>query len=284
MKKNFDLTNWILFSERRNSQNYVSKDKKLLAKIFTDFSQKLLNEVQNEKEIISNAIEIGINTPNIYDIVELDDGRYGLIYEYIEDKKSLSRIISENPENTEIHIKKFAEMGKNFHSIKTNKNKFESMEERIIKNIKEQNVLNDSQKLIALNYLESMEKLDYCIHGDFQPSNFIISNGKEYVIDLGGISYGNPLLDVGFFYFFTNFLPYTITKSVFKCDEKYVKSFWNYFLKYYFEDKTKEYIDYINKEIKKIAMVSFMSIFSIVIPGDELNQIYKNSFNKVFYE
>ena len=105
MKSNFDLTGWKCFSERRNSASYMSPDKKWMAKFFTEATASIEDELVNEMEVTRKAISIGIKTPKVDDICELSNGKKGIIYEYIEGKRSIARAISEEPDKLDEYIK-----------------------------------------------------------------------------------------------------------------------------------------------------------------------------------
>ena len=94
MIKNFDLSTWTQFSNRKNSQSYVSADKKWMVKFPTEMSERDDGGMEKEKEFTIRALEVGIKTPKVGDVVELPDGRRGLIYEMIENKSSIARAIA----------------------------------------------------------------------------------------------------------------------------------------------------------------------------------------------
>ena len=54
-----------------------------------------------------------------------------------------------------------------------------------------------------------------CLHGDFHPGNLISGEGGEYWIDLGGFSYGDPLLDISTLYMTAHYTPAGALKSIF---------------------------------------------------------------------
>ena len=116
MIKNFDLTNWTCFSNRRNSKSYMSPDKKWMVKFGTEFAESTLEKLESEMEISKKAIEIGVKTPKVDDIVELPNGELGLIYEFIEGKKSIARACGEDLDNIDYYMKRFAHISKDLHS------------------------------------------------------------------------------------------------------------------------------------------------------------------------
>ena len=107
MIKDFDLKGWTCFSERRNSRSYMSADGKWMVKFGTEFAPVTLDSLEKEMAVTKKAVEIGVKTPNVKDIVQLPSGELGLIYEYIEGKKSISRACGEDIENYDMYMKKY---------------------------------------------------------------------------------------------------------------------------------------------------------------------------------
>ena len=161
MIKNFDLSGWTCFSERRNSKSYMSPDKKWMVKFGTEFAAVSLEDLEHEIEVTNKAQAIGIKTPKVDDIVELPTGELGLIYEYIEGKKSIARAAGEDVEHIDYYMKRFAHISKDMHSKICDTSKYDSMEERVRRQILNRDILNDSQKEKAIKLALSFFELKF---------------------------------------------------------------------------------------------------------------------------
>ena len=282
MIKNFDLTDWICFSDRRNSKSYMSKDKKWMVKFGTEFTKVSYDDLIKEQQMTQRVLNIGVKTPKVGDIVELPNGEIGLIYEFIEGKKSISRAVSEDLENIDYYMKRFAHIAKDEHSKVCDVNQFESMEDRIRTEILRRDILSDKQKEKALKFLDTVEKKNNCVHGDFHPGNYIITSDKEYAIDIGQIAYGNPDFDIAVFYYFCFYFSPDVTKKLFHCEEKYLKTMWKSFIKYYFDTNDEKTLDEITKKYAKYALVCFFAQFKFINPDIEINNAMEKYFDKEF--
>ncbi len=282
MIKNFDLAGWTCFSERRNSKSYVSADKKWMVKFGTDFAPMTLESLEKEMEVTKKAIEIGVKTPKVDDIVELPSGELGLIYEYVEGKKSISRAAGDDVENYDMYMKRFAHIAKDLHSKVCDPNKFESYEDRVREQVQKWDILNESQKEKALKLIDGIEKKNTCIHGDFQTGNFIMTDKEEFVIDLGTIAYGNPDYDIACYYFFTHYFPQYVTDRLFHCETKYLDLMWRSFVKYYFDITSEKAIDELCDKYAKYALVCFFGLLKFVDPGTEIKDAVDAHFDKLF--
>ena len=282
MIKNFDLTNWTCFSNRRNSKSYMSPDKKWMVKFGTEFAESTLEKLESEMEISKKAIEIGVKTPKVDDIVELPNGELGLIYEFIEGKKSIARAMSEDLDNIDYYMERFARIAKDIHSKVCDTSKFESIEERVREQIASRDILSLTQKEKAYKLLDGIEKTNTCVHGDFQTGNFIIAGDKEFAIDLGGIAYGNPDYDIACFYYFCYYFPTYVTDALFHCDKTYLPKMWDGFVRHYFDTNDSKVIEELTNKYKKYALVCFFGQLKFVDPGTEIQETMDAYFDKVF--
>lgn len=248
MCQKIDLTNWTCFSDRRNSKSYVSADKKWMVKFAADLEEFDENNMTREFEMAQKAYKIGVSTPKVKDLVMNDEGRKGIIYEYIENKKSLARYVAEDLDNIDMYMKKFAEVAKEFHEIECDTNEFESVSGRVREQITIRDILLDHQKLKALRFLDTIEEKTKCVHGDFQTGNFILAGDKSYAIDLNFMGYGNPEFDIATFYHFCFFFPKEFTDVVFHCDQKYLPIMWESFIKHYYEINGQKALDEITEK------------------------------------
>ena len=282
MINNFDLTNWTCFSERRNSKSYMSADKKWMVKFGTEFAEMTEESLQKEMEITKKALSIGVKTPKVDDIVKLPDGSLGLIYEYVEGKKSIARAASEDLDNIDYYMKRFAHIAKDLHSKICDVNKFESMEERTRKQVKKWDILNDRQKDAALKLIDEIPKTNTCLHGDFQSGNFIITSTDEFAIDLSGIGYGNPDYDIACLYFFYHYFPSSVTDRLFHCEPKYLLIMWDSFVKHYFDTNDTKVVEELSNKYAKYALVCFFQQFEVITPDKIINQVVDEYFDKLF--
>lgn len=281
MQENFDISNWTLFSDRRNSKSYHSPDKKWMIKFNTDVRESSMDAFKEDQETTNKALAIGVKTPKVGEIVKTTDGKIGLIYEYIENKQSIARAISNDLENYDKYIKRFVNISKDLHSKVCDVNKFDNWEDRIKRNIEKFPIMTPENKKKAYELLDKIEKRNTCLHGDFQTGNFIITETEEYAIDLVGIAYGNPIYDIAVFYNFMHVMPTRVTEKVFHCEAKYFHPMWKSFVKYYFDVTDDNRIEEISNAMKKYSVLSFFAMFEKVDPSDDV-PIFQKIYNEVF--
>ena len=136
--------------------------------------------------------EIGLKVPKVLDVTTFDE-KWAIVSEYINGK-TLEQLISEHPENKETYFRVLADLQHTIHSKDC----------PYLYRLKDElnNKINISELDATTRYhlhccLENMAKGIAICHGDFCPSNIILSeDGIYYTLDWTLASYGNPLADV----------------------------------------------------------------------------------------
>lgn len=173
----------------RNTKT-VYRDGDKTIKVFNENYSKsdVLNEALNQARIEST----GINIPKILG-VSMIDGKWAIISEYIKGK-SLAQIMEEDPDNKEKYIEQLVDIQIDMHKHTCpmlNKLK-DKMNSKIT-----QADLDATTRYDLHTRLEGMPKHNKVCHGDFNPSNIIISDdGEAYIIDWSHATQGNASADV----------------------------------------------------------------------------------------
>lgn len=173
--------------EREHKKIYRNGDK--LVKEFDETFTKA--EVLNEALNTARVEETGLKIPKLLNVSKTDNG-WAITSEYIEGR-TLSELMSENPEKEEEYLEKFVELQLEIHSKKAphlNKIK-DKMHAKISASSYEATIRYDLH-----NRLEGMKKHTKVLHGDFCPSNIVVTpDGDYYVIDWAHATQGNASAD-----------------------------------------------------------------------------------------
>lgn len=152
-------------------------------------------EVLNEAIINARVEEVGgINIPAVMAVSVDEDGCWAITKEFIEGK-TLYQLMNENPENLDEYMSQMLDLQLMIHSKNCPLlNKLKDKMERQITEIEELSTINRYDLLTRLNGMPKHTKL---CHGDFQPSNIIVTNdGTMYVLDWVHATQGNASADV----------------------------------------------------------------------------------------
>lgn len=177
-----------LVASRPDKEMYRTEDG--FVKLFNaDFSKAdILNEALNQARVE----EIDLNIPKIK-AIEVVNGKWAIVMDYI-DGKTLSTLIKENPDKLDEYLEFFVDLQINVLSKKVpmlNKLK-DKMNARI-----SAADLNATTRYDLHMRLDSMPKHLRLCHGDFHPSNIVITeDGTPYIIDWSHATQGNSSADV----------------------------------------------------------------------------------------
>ncbi len=173
--------------ERDNKKIY--RDGKKLFKVFGNSFKK--SDVLNEALNLARIEETDINTPELLYVEKRDDG-WAIVTSYIEGK-TLEELMRENPEKENEYLEKFVDLQlKIFEQRAPHLNKIkDKMHSKISASKYEATIRYDLH-----NRLEHVKDHNKVLHGDFVPSNIIVTEkGEYYVIDWSHATQGNASAD-----------------------------------------------------------------------------------------
>lgn len=167
----------------------IYRDGDKCVKVFDEHYSKsdVLNEALNQARVE----ETGLNIPRILG-VNMVDGKWAIVSEFIEGR-TLSHIMAEAPDNKEKYLEQFVDIqlamhGKTCPMLGRLKDK---MNRKI-----SQSDLDATTRYDLHTRLEGMPKHLKLCHGDFWPSNIIITeDGTPYILDWSHATQGNASAD-----------------------------------------------------------------------------------------
>ncbi len=172
----------------RNSKT-VYRDGDLCVKVFDeDFSKAdVLNEALNQARIE----ETGLNIPKVHEVMTID-GKWAIVSDYIKGK-TLAQLMEEHPEKKDEYIEQLVDLQLEVNSKECpllNKLR-DKMQTKI-----SQTQLDATTRYELHTRLNGMPKHNKVCHGDFNPSNIIITDdGKAFIIDWSHATQGNASAD-----------------------------------------------------------------------------------------
>ena len=176
----------LIFS-RPDKKIYMSGDK--LIKLFDGSYSKanILNEALNHARVE----ETDLNVPKIRSI-EVVDGKWAIILDYIEGE-TLQSLMDKHPESSHEYLNLFVDLQMQVLSQRVpmlNKLK-DKMQSKI-----SATPLDATTRYELHTRLDSMPKHTNLCHGDFNPTNIIITkDGNPYIIDWSHATQGNGSAD-----------------------------------------------------------------------------------------
>ena len=176
-----------VLAERKNKVIY--RDGDLAVKVFDESFPKsdILNEALNQARVE----ETGLNIPKIEEVTKID-GKWAIISDFIEGK-TLQQLMDENPDKLDEYLELFVNvqmeiLGKKCPLLKRLQDK---MQDKI-----SSTDLDATTRYELHTHLASMKRHDKVCHGDFNPSNIIITpDGTPFILDWSHATQGNGAAD-----------------------------------------------------------------------------------------
>ena len=177
-----------IIAERANKTVY--RDGNNAIKVFdADYSKAdVLNEALNQARVE----ETGLNIPKITEVSKVD-GKWAIVSEYISGK-TLEQLMTEDPEKEDEYLELFVDLQMKVHSKKCPL--LTKLKDKMNRKIHIAD-LDDNTRYELHTRLEGMPKHNKVCHGDFNPSNIIVTDsGIPYIIDWAHATQGNASADV----------------------------------------------------------------------------------------
>ena len=179
--------NYEILAQRSNKVIYKDGDTTL--KVFdNDFSKaEILNEALNQARIE----ETGLRVPKLLE-VSVIDGKWAIRLEYVPGK-TLAQLMDENPDKLDEYLDLFVDIQKEIFSKQAPLlNKIKDKFNRKISSSR----FDATTRYELHTRLDSMKDHKKICHGDFTPSNIIITPGGDYyILDWSHVTQGNAAAD-----------------------------------------------------------------------------------------
>lgn len=168
----------------------IYKDEDKAVKVFdSDYSKAdILNEALNQARIE----ETGLNIPKILGVT-MENGKWAIVSEYIKGK-TMAQLMEENPDKFDGYLEQFVDIQMSIHEKKAPL--LTKLKDKMNRKISQADI--DATTRYELHTrLEGMPKHNKVCHGDFNPSNIIITDeGIPYILDWSHATQGNASADV----------------------------------------------------------------------------------------
>ena len=177
----------VVIAQRPDKTIYRDGDKCI--KVFSEGYAKadILNEAMNQARVE----ELGLHIPKIL-AVTMVEGKWAIVSEFIEGK-TLAQLMKEEPEKKDEYLDFFVEL--QLHVQEQTCTQLKRLQDKMSMKI-DQAALDATTRYDLHTRLEGMPKHKKVCHGDFHPSNIIITaDGTPYIIDWSHATQGNASAD-----------------------------------------------------------------------------------------
>lgn len=258
--KPLDIGKYTEFGASFLSRSFNSVDGDSMIKLYGPDVPKAL--VAQEKAVARAVMLFGIPTPLVGTLYS-DGDKMALDFERIKGKRSFSRIMADEPQKLEEMTIRFARMCKDLHSKPCDTAIFADRSVFYRQAVISCKEISEEEKEKALAFIDSVPEATTCLHGDMQPSNVITNGSEDLWIDLSDFGYGNPMYDMGMWYFLSRLNLDEITVNLFHFGNDVMARIWPVFVREYFGVSTQEEVDAVSRSIEPFAALHMLYLGSV---------------------
>lgn len=168
----------------------VYKDGDLAIKVYSEAVPK--TDVLLEALNTARVEETGLPMAKVQGI-SMTDGKWATEMNYIEGK-TLADLMKENPDKIEDYINQMVDFQLEIHSKRSPL--LNKLKDKLKGQIQSLDCIDEIKKYDLLTRLDGMPKHTKVCHGDYEPRNILVADGKLYALDWIHASQGNASADV----------------------------------------------------------------------------------------
>lgn len=162
-----------------------------------DLCMKVFDASYSKADVLSEALnqarveETGLHVPTVHEVT-LMDGKWTIVTDYIKGK-TLSQLMLENPEKKDEYLELFVNLQIEVQSKRCPL--LTKLRDKMSRKIS-QTDFDATTRYELFTRLDDMPKHSKLCHGDFNPSNIIITeDGTPYILDWSHATQGNGSAD-----------------------------------------------------------------------------------------
>ncbi|BBK32112.1 uncharacterized protein (TIGR02172 family) [Stella humosa] len=209
-------------------------DQETIVKLYNEGVE--LHIAEKEKEFAKAAFLLGIPTAISYDVVACGS-RSGVVYEML-DATLFSAVIRNDLENLEHHAQTLAEITRTVHATPADRDVFPDIKKNFRGYIDQMDFFLSTEEIAFLQAkLEEIPDADTLVHFDLHTSNIMIRGGEPVIIDMGDLSRGHYMFDMGLLATIYGYPETGISELATKIPSADGARLLEHFLKHYFADK-----------------------------------------------
>lgn len=230
-------------------------DRETIVKLY---HEGVLPEIAEKEKAFSKAAFVaGIPTAISYDVVACGT-RTGVVYEML-DATLFSSVIREDLANLDHHARTLAEVTRVVHQTPAPPGVFPDIKAAFRGYIDQMDFfLSPAEIAVLQKKLAEIPDADTCVHFDLHTSNIMIRGGEPVIIDMGDVSRGHYLFDIGLLYTIYGRPELGISALATKIPDEDGLRLLNACLDHYFADKPAEERAYAERNRDFLASLRFI--------------------------
>lgn len=220
-----------------------------------------LPEIERERELARTAFVLGIPTAIPYDVVRIENGGYGSVFELLNAKSFAKLLINGEKPVAEV-AKMSVDLLKLIHGTVVKPDSMPDMRAVAInwvgflKDYLPEDVFAKLDKLV-----KDVPEDNHMMHGDYHIKNVMLQNGEVLLIDMDTLCHGHPVFELASMYnAYVGYceLDHSQIKDFLGITYETAGEFWQKSLELYLDTDDKDYIKSIEDKAKIIGYTRIM--------------------------
>ena len=173
-------------------------DRETIVKVY--LNPDSLPEIHREREVARTAFILGVPTAIPYDVVRIESGGYGSVFELLN-AKSFAQLLSDGEKTLDEIAEMSMDLLRLIHSKVVREGSMPDMREVALDwamFLKDYLPADQFDKLYGL--IEAVPKDMHMLHGDYHLKNVMLQNGESLLIDMDTLCHGNPVFELASIY------------------------------------------------------------------------------------
>ncbi len=228
-------------------------DEETIVKVYS--KKNSIQAVLQEKEFAKWALIHDIPTAISFAVVRVGN-QYGMVFELLE-AMSVSQLILQNPDRTELYMKQYVDFMKKIHSVMADTLIMKDRKKEYIDMVYDiSDMIGEALTARILKPLSDIPDDVTLLHGDFHLDNVLQTKWGFMVIDMDMLGFGNPIFD------FVNLYSTLIGFRIIDPDNFVVKvpkamnhKLWGMTLHLYYSEMDEHELHKMNNLIAALSMV-----------------------------
>lgn len=220
-----------------------------------------LPEIHRERELARTAFVLGIPTAIPYDVVRIEGGGYGSVFELLN-ATSFAKLLIRNEKSVDEVVGMSVDLLKLIHSTTVKEGSMPDMKKvalnwaEFLKDYLPEDLYGKLHKLV-----EEVPEDYHMMHGDYHIKNVMLQNGEVLLIDMDTLCYGHPVFELASMYnayVGYNEIDHSIAEKFLGISFETACEFWEKSLRLYLDGKDEATVRAVEDKAKVIGYTRIM--------------------------
>ncbi|MBR2548184.1 MAG: anti-sigma factor antagonist [Eubacterium sp.] len=234
-------------------------DRDTIVKVY--LNPDALPEINRERELARTAFVLGVPTAIPYDVVKIEGGGYGSVFELLS-AKSLAQLLESGEKTVDETAKMSIDLLKIIHGTTVRPDSMPDMKAVALDwaDFLEEYLPADLyQKLHSL--IADVPDDNHMMHGDYHIKNVMLQNGECLLIDMDTLCHGNPIFELASMYnAYCGYceLDHSISQDFLGIPYETAAELWNKSLRLYLDGFDEEQVKAVEDKAKIVGYTRIM--------------------------